>query len=105
TQFLKGFLLLRGFEIHVSNSGLEALERLKKETFDLLLLDIGLPDLNGIEILKSLKPLNPSQKTVVITGHGKEYDEELKSLGIAHILQKPLGLSILLDKIKELLGS
>lgn len=56
-------------------SGEDALEIVKKEDFDIVLLDIKLPDINGIEVLKKMKEIKPHLIVIMITGFG--YDEDL----------------------------
>ncbi len=56
-------------------SGEESLDIIKKENFDIVLLDIKLPDINGLEVLKKMKELKPNLIVIMITGFG--YDEDL----------------------------
>lgn len=56
-------------------SGEEALDIVKKENFDIVLLDIKLPDINGLEVLKRMKEAKPNLIVIMITGFG--YDEDL----------------------------
>ncbi|MDD2689324.1 MAG: response regulator [Candidatus Omnitrophica bacterium] len=56
-------------------SGEEALDIIKKENFDIVLLDIKLPDINGLEVLKKMKEAKPNLIVIMITGFG--YDEDL----------------------------
>lgn len=55
-----------GFEIKVANDGLTGLQMLSTEQFDLLLLDIMLPGMNGLELLRDFKSKNPNSKMVVL---------------------------------------
>ncbi|MGI6393723.1 MAG: response regulator [bacterium] len=64
---LKRYLELQGIKVSGATSGEEAAEILDKESFDLVLLDIILPGINGIEILKNIKEKNPDQKVIVMT--------------------------------------
>jgi DNA-binding NtrC family response regulator len=61
------YLELKGLEVFGKTTGEEAQELMSKEKFDLIILDIVLPGINGIEILKSIKKKNPEQKVIVMT--------------------------------------
>ena len=66
---LSKFLDKKGFKTSVANKGDEAVERLKKESFDLVLLDYKLPDTNGLDMLQRIKILNPETIVIIITGY------------------------------------
>ena len=76
-------------------SGEEALELLKKETFDVVLLDIKLPGMSGLEVLKEVRQLYTKLPVVMITGFG--FDEELitksKQLGCCGYIGKNMPVS------------
>lgn len=63
-----------GFEVKVAIDGQSGLEMLKKENFDLLLLDIMLPGMNGLQLLREFKTQNPNSKmlTILLTNLGQE---------------------------------
>jgi len=61
------YLELKCLEVFGKTSGEEAAELMAKENFDLIILDIVLPGINGIEILKSIKKKDPQQKVIVMT--------------------------------------
>src|SRR3712207_2936009 len=69
-------LVRRGFDVVEASGGLAALEPVEKETFDLVLLDIMMPDLDGIEVLKTLrKGHSPSSLPVImVTANGQSVD-------------------------------
>jgi DNA-binding response OmpR family regulator len=67
---LAEILHLEEFEVSVADSGEMGLEYLEKETFDLMLLDIKMPGIDGVEVLKKAAEHNPECKVILLTAHG-----------------------------------
>ena len=83
----------QGHRVVVSRKGEEALERLHQFTPDLILLDLSLPDVNGLEVLKKIQALNLRAPIVMISGYGTiEIAVEALKLGARDFLTKPLNL-------------
>ncbi|MDZ7264140.1 MAG: response regulator, partial [candidate division KSB1 bacterium] len=59
-----------GYEVKTANSGEDALEMLQKELFDLVLLDIRLPQMSGLEVLEKALAIDPNLIVIMITAHG-----------------------------------
>ena len=74
-EFLGRLLTRKGYAVKDAASGEEALEIIKKEDFDVVLLDVVLPGMSGVEVLQKIKELKPETKIILITGIG--YDEKL----------------------------
>lgn len=68
---LQGILTTHGFKAKVCETGLEALTLLTKEFFDLVILDLKLPDYNGLELLKKIKTLCPDTGVIIITAYAE----------------------------------
>ena len=60
----------RGYDVAGAESGKEALERIASEPYDLLLLDIKMPDISGLELLRQVKGINPEIMAIIVTGYG-----------------------------------
>ena len=72
-DFLKLFLKFKGYrDVRTADKGQDALEAVKKEDLRLVLLDIMLPDLNGVEVLRQVKETNPDVSVIMITGYPDE---------------------------------
>ncbi len=69
-SLLKRFLESKGHAIIISNSGTHALEMVKDREPDIMLLDLKLPDMNGIEVLKKTKEINPATMVIICTAYG-----------------------------------
>ncbi|MDB6060338.1 MAG: sensor hybrid histidine kinase [Verrucomicrobiaceae bacterium] len=98
-------LQVLGFETQVAYSGADAINRIKSDTPDLILMDIGLPDISGIEVAKriSRETIDPPP-LIAVTGYGQETDRtsSLKAGFVAH-LTKPVDVTAMADLLKKLL--
>ena len=87
------------------SDGDEAISELQKETFDLVVLDIKMPRVNGFEVLKFVKEKHPETKVVMLAGFadfGNVID--VKKLGAEDFVAKPFDLANLLTKIERVLS-
>ena len=101
---LKGILEDEGYTIKAVVTGEDALKLLQKENFDLVLLDIWLPQMNGIEILKKIRKMDENPQVVMISGHGTvETAVEAIKLGAYDFLEKPLSLEKVVLTVKNAL--
>lgn len=91
-----------GYEVKSASSGKEALELLEKESFNLVLLDLKMPDMDGIEVLKKIKDTWPDTKVVMITGYSTvETAVKTLKLGAFSYLEKPFTPDTLLETARE----
>ena len=98
-------LTSEGYNVSTASDGDEAISGLQKETFDLVVLDIKMPRMNGFEVLKVIKEKHPTTKVVVATGSGDLKDAiESKKLGAEGFVGKPYDLVDLLTTIKRILS-
>jgi DNA-binding response OmpR family regulator len=92
----------RGVDVTKSYSGSEAIQILRKEEFDVALLDLKMEDMDGIEVLKIFKKMDPDMPVIMLTGHGSEQAaKEGVELGAADYLTKPCDIDELIRKIKK----
>lgn len=94
---------LLGYEVYAAITGEEAANILKTKEVDLIILDVGLPDCNGFDIIRSARNQGIAPEVIVVTGFfdGKAQDEAAQ-LDLKHFMIKPLSLEQLNAKIKEL---
>ncbi|MBF0301431.1 MAG: response regulator [Desulfamplus sp.] len=85
------FLELYGFDIHTAESGEEGLELFEREKPGIVLTDIKMPGMDGIEVLKEIKRRAPNTEVIVITGHG-DMDLAIQALNLdaADFINKPI---------------
>ncbi len=92
----------RDIDVTKAYSGTEALQAIRKADFDVAVLDLKMEDMDGIEILKIFKKMDPDLAVIMLTGHGSE--EAAKNgikFGAFDYLTKPCDLENLLAKIRE----
>jgi len=90
---LRGILEDEGFQVQSAESGEEGLRLVDKQNFDLLLLDIWLPEMGGLDVLAKVKSMEGSPQVVIITGHGTvETAVKAVKMGAFDFLEKPLTL-------------
>ena len=99
------YLSQKGYNITVVDSGLKALELTKKSRFDILITDLNMPEVNGIDLLKAVKEYQPEIEVIILTGYGSiETAVEALKLGSCDYLQKPIKLDrlkVLIDRTLE----
>ena len=92
----------RKINVTKSYSGSEAIQALRKQDFDVAVLDLKMEDMDGIEVLKVFKKMDPNMEVIMLTGHGSEKAaQEGIQFGAFDYLMKPCELEELLIKIKE----
>lgn len=92
----------RGMEVATSSSGVEALKKVDKEAYDVIILDLMMPGVDGLEALKILKAKRPELQVILLTGHATvEKGIEAMKLGAMDFLEKPADLGQLTEKIKK----
>jgi len=103
-ESLSGIFEDEGYEVITASSGEEALKILKEQSMDLILLDVWLPGMDGMQILKEIKDLKPDIPVIMISGHGNiELAVKATRMGAYDFLEKPLSLEkVLLDAKRAL---
>ncbi len=101
-QSLKGALEDEGYKASAAESGEAGLELLKKRAFDVILLDIWLPGMDGLEALERIKQSDDAPEVIMISGHGTiETAVRATKLGAFDFLEKPLSLEKMLILVKN----
>jgi two-component system nitrogen regulation response regulator NtrX len=104
-QSLGGLLSDEGFEVTTAANGYEALKTIEVESPDLVLLDIWMPGIDGIETLKEIKKGNPNIQVIIITGHGTiETAVKATKLGAFDLIEKPLSIDKVIVAINNALN-
>jgi CheY-like chemotaxis protein len=106
-NLVKKILEFQNFEITAVKNGEQVLQLLQKEDFDLILLDINMPVMDGMDCVKAIRALDDKDKStipvVAITGNARNYsEEEFKEAGFNEILMKPLNFDRLVLVVKGL---
>jgi DNA-binding NtrC family response regulator len=92
----------RGMQVSTTTSPIEALDKAAEENFDAIILDLMMPEMDGLEALTRLREKNPDLQIILLTGHATvEKGIEAMKLGALDFLEKPIDLQALNAKIQE----
>ena len=92
----------RGMDVTTSGSAKEALEAVEQGAYDAVVLDLMMPDVDGLEALRILKEKDPKLQVILLTGHATvEKGVEAMKRGALDLLEKPTDIETLTQKIKE----
>jgi len=95
-------LKMRELEAAVAHDGEEALAAVKEEEPDVIVLDLKMPGIDGIEVLRRVRKAYPNLQVIILTGHGSKKDEDAaRSLGAYDYLKKPVDLDTLVPRIRD----
>jgi len=94
----------QGFQVFTANDGIEAIEMVKKDNFDIVFLDVHMPRMRGPEALKIIKQIKPNQIVVVFSSSSDPnfvFEEKALQLGAYACLYKPVNVDEILNVIKS----
>lgn len=104
-ESLKIFLERNGYTVTVASDGAEALLRISSELFNLVVMDIIMPEKDGVELLVEIRKVDKSMPVIAMTGGGRigkqNYLQMAKALGANAVLTKPYDLDEFLSIVKE----
>ena len=92
----------RNLKVSKAASGEDAIEIVNKQDFDVILLDLAMPGMDGLETLQKIKNDHPEADVIILTGHGTiQAGIEAMKLGADDFLEKPVDINVLMEKIKN----
>ena len=103
---LKNVLSKSGYIVAIANTGEAAISMVQEETFDVILIDLKLPTINGLETYLAIKKINPEVVAIMITGYRQEMADlvqEAINNSAYTCLYKPLEIELLLNLINKIL--
>jgi len=90
-------LQLRGIEARGATAGADALRMVERERFDVVVADVKMPGLGGLEVVRHIKALHPGLQVILLSGHGSQTDaKEGRRLGAFDYVEKPIDIEILI---------
>jgi len=102
TQVLAQRMESRGAEVDTAATGHEAVEKVKSKSYDAVILDLAMPEMDGIETLKRLLEDNPNLQVILLTGHATlPKGVAAIKLGAMDFLEKPAEIQKLMEKIQQ----
>jgi two-component system response regulator (stage 0 sporulation protein F) len=94
-----------GYAVKGANRGEAAMDMIRKESFDLMVLDYKMPGMSGFEVFEQARPLHPNMAVVLVTGHGTpDIVNEANRLGFNAILLKPFTSDELRATVEKVLA-
>src|SRR5215510_2233505 len=94
-----------GYQVTTAEDGQDAITKIEANTFDLALLDIQMPNVSGIEVLKYLKKNSPATKAIMLTGYADlNYAMEAREFGAKDFISKPYKLEDIIKTIEHVLA-
>lgn len=100
---IKSFLLEEGYQVRTADTAKEGIRAVDEFRPDVIFIDIKLPDISGIEVLKAVKEKSPKTKVVIITGYvDQNVMDETEAIGRDAFLQKPFDLVKIIEEIERL---
>jgi DNA-binding response OmpR family regulator len=95
-------LRLRGFGVCVAYSGEQALRIVEQSPVGVMVLDLKMPGIDGLEVLRRVKKTHPEVEVIILSGHGSELDESYgRSLGAFEYLRKPADIGDVVEAVKR----
>jgi len=102
-ELIKQFLMTQQYSVQVASDGLEGMKQFNKQSFDLILLDVMMPNLDGFEVAKMIR--NESNVPIIMLTALEEEQEQMKGfdIGIDDYITKPFSFHVLIRRVKAVL--
>lgn len=105
-SLLDTLLRRKGYEVVLADSGQKGLNLFRRERPDVVVLDLKMPEMDGVTVLKEIRRLALSQPVIVLTGAGTpENEQQVQALGVTEFVEKEFSLHRLGDSLKRLLNT
>jgi len=101
-EMLKSLLSSQGINHDFANNGLDAIKKIKSDEYDVIITDLRMPGVSGLEVIEEAKKKNPNTQVIMLTGYA-DLDTAISTLrlGAADLLQKPVKIDFLLNVINK----
>ncbi len=104
-EVLEKMISQLGYHTTVSETGTDALQKFKRKTFDLVMVDLLLPGISGWDLIQKLRKYKPEQKIVLVTGMGSDYifnEHKFNENNVEDVLLKPFTFNKLRSVLESL---
>ncbi len=104
-ESMVSLLRTKGYDTEGAESGAAALQKIRSQSFDLLVLDFRMPGMDGLETFRRAKEINPEIAAIILTGYGtSEREIEGLRLGVKKFVRKPITIDQLANVINDVLA-
>ncbi|MBI4965630.1 MAG: response regulator [Desulfomonile tiedjei] len=94
-------LTVRGLEAVTAGSGKEAIQKLRQNPYDVIILDVRMPEMGGVQVLSEIKEIDPQAEVIIMTGYASvDTAKEIIKLGAYDYVLKPYAIEELMEKIE-----
>ena len=102
TDALSKRLEARNLKVKTVNRGEDAVQMVDEHSFDVIILDLAMPGMDGLETLQKIKANHPNAEIIILTGHASvENSVKAMKIGAEDLLEKPVDITNLLNKIEK----
>src|SRR5580765_6559085 len=92
-SLLDTLLSRKGYDVVLAESGRKGLELFRRERPDVIVLDLKMPEMDGVTVLQQIRSLNPDQPVIILTGAGTpEREQQVRTLGVTEFVEKEFSL-------------
>ena len=103
-NLLDTLLSRKGYDVVLAEGGRKGLDLFRREHPDVVVLDLKMPEMDGITVLQQVRHLNPDQPVIILTGAGTpEKEQQAHALGVNEFVAKEFSLHLLGDALKRIL--
>ena len=103
-SLLDMLLSRKGYGVVLADGGRKGLELFRRERPDVIVLDLNMPEMDGVAVLQQIRSLNPDQPVIILTGAGTpEKEQRVHALGVSEFVEKEFSLHRLGDALKRVL--
>lgn len=103
-NLLDTLLSRKGYDVVLADGGRKGLQLFRRERPDVVVLDLRMPEMDGIMVLQQIRGLNPDQPVIILTGAGTpEKEQQARGMGVTEFVAKEFSLHLLGDALKRVL--
>jgi CheY-like chemotaxis protein len=103
-DLLDTLLRRKGYDVVVAESGQKGLDLFRQEHPDIIVLDLKMPEMDGLTVLRQIRGLDPRIPVIILTGAGTlEEEQQVRAMGVTEYVEKEFSLHLLGDALKRLL--
>jgi DNA-binding NtrC family response regulator len=104
-RLLDSLLRRKGYDVVLAENGRRGLELFRREHPDVIVLDLKMPEMDGLTVLRQIRSVDLKQSVIIFTGAGTpETEQQIRALGVTEIVEKDVSLDRLEDSLKRLLN-